>query len=72
MIDPEFEWDDAKAERNFARHGVAFEAIRRFNWDSCVTFDDRRYDYGERRQVSFGLVEERLHAAVWTVWAGAG
>lgn len=26
--DPEFEWDDAKAARNLARHGVGFEAIR--------------------------------------------
>jgi uncharacterized DUF497 family protein len=66
MIGPEFEWDDSKAQRNLARHGVAFEAIRGFDWSSCVTFDDLRFDYRERRQVSFGLVGERLHVVVWT------
>jgi uncharacterized DUF497 family protein len=50
--------------QGLSRHRVAFDAIRSFDWNSCVTFDDLRFDYRERRQVSFGLVGERLHVAV--------
>lgn len=28
MRDDEFEWDDAKAARNWAEHGVGFDAAR--------------------------------------------
>ena len=33
MIDDEFEWDDAKAAVNLAKHGVSFEV-------ACSVFDD--------------------------------
>ena len=64
--DPEFEWDDEKARRNLARHGVAFETIRSFDWSTCTTFPDVRFDYDEPRLVSHGLVGARLHVAIWT------
>jgi uncharacterized DUF497 family protein len=70
MDDPDFEWDSAKAGPNLARHGVAFEDIRRFDWETCATFEDRRADYCEQRFVSHGLIADRLHVAVWTVRGG--
>jgi uncharacterized DUF497 family protein len=66
MIDPEFEWDDAKAARNLAQHGVRFEAVRSFDWTDAMTREDTRGDYGERRFVSIGRIGRRLHVAVWT------
>jgi uncharacterized protein len=63
---PDFEWDEAKAAGNLALHGVAFDAIRRFDWETCATFEDRRAAYGETRLVSLGLIGTRLHVAVWT------
>ena len=63
---PDFEWDDAKAAYNLAEHGVPFKAIRRFDWDACLTAEDTRFDYGEPRFVSVGPIGERLHVAVWT------
>lgn len=65
--DPDFEWDDDKAARNLAQHGVGFAVIRKFEWETCTTFEDRREAYSETRFVSHGVIEDRLHVAVWTV-----
>jgi uncharacterized DUF497 family protein len=67
---PDFEWDEAKAADSLARHGVQFSAIRRFDWNTSSTFEDRRTDYGEPRFVSHGLIADRLHVAVWTLRGG--
>ena len=63
----DFEWDEAKAADSLARHGVPFSAVRRFEWESCTTFEDRRADYGEARLVSHGLIADRLYVVVWTL-----
>lgn len=65
--DPDFEWDDDKAAQNLARHGVGFDAIRAFDWETCHTDEDRRVAYGEARLISLGLIRDRLHVAIWTV-----
>ena len=57
MRDDEFEWDDRKAARNFARHGVRFEMARQaFSDDFSFARDDDREDYGEERYNLLGLV----------------
>jgi uncharacterized DUF497 family protein len=66
----DFEWDEAKAAGNLVRHGVTFDGIRRFEWDTCATFEDRRTDYGEVRFVSHGLIADRLHVAIRTMRGG--
>ena len=67
MQNDDFEWDDAKAPENLAKHGVSFDA-------ACLAFDDvfaiaredRRHDYGEARFVLLGMVEDRLLAVAYT------
>jgi uncharacterized DUF497 family protein len=56
-----FEWDEAKAEANRAKHGVAFEeAVTAFDDPrGFEVYDDRRA-YGEDRWVWFGRVSGRL------------
>jgi uncharacterized protein len=45
-----FEWDPEKANRNLARHGVAFEqGARAFADKFAVEWIDDREDYGEER-----------------------
>jgi uncharacterized DUF497 family protein len=40
-----FVWDPAKAERNFAKHGVSFEDAWEFDWAGAVVVDrSRRVD----------------------------
>ncbi|MEM6438278.1 MAG: BrnT family toxin [Pseudomonadota bacterium] len=66
-MDDDYEWDADKAEGNLARHGVPFDAVRRFRWAGRVEGEDRRYDYGEARFVAFGLIGDRVHTLVYTL-----
>lgn len=50
----EFEWDEAKAKGNLAKHGVSFEIVYSFDWDSSPIVLDARFDYGEARYLAFG------------------
>lgn len=63
-----FEWDDAKAASNEARHGVPFEYAARIFADAAriERVDDRR-DYGEERSVTYGHIDGRLHVVVYTL-----
>ena len=57
----DFEWDDAKATANLAKHGVRFEQAREaFNDPFAIDFVDDRDDYGEHRLILLGMVESRL------------
>jgi len=55
-----YEWDKAKNHRNLAKHGLAFEDAERVFAGPCVTFEDDRFDYGEERLVTLGLLAGRL------------
>jgi uncharacterized DUF497 family protein len=62
-----FEWDSVKAQSNLEKHGVAFEDVEHFEFESSETVEDNRQDYGEDRYVSLGLIGRRLHALVFTM-----
>ena len=64
-------WDEAKRQADCAKHGVDFAQIDGFDWATAVTREDRRGDYGERRFLSTGVIDGRLHVCVWTVRAEA-
>jgi len=50
MRTDDFEWDDAKAAPNYARHGVTFAmACDVFDDPFAVIEIDDRQDYGENR-----------------------
>lgn len=70
MQSTEFEWDDAKAADNFAKHGISFDAASRVFQDpfAIERLDDRR-DYGEERFVIVGMVDERLLFVAFTMRA---
>ena len=68
MQGDDFEWDDDKAARNLADHGVSFDAARRaFNDAFAVQREDRRQNYGEDRFLLLGMVQERLLAVAYTM-----
>ena len=54
------EWDDAKNRSNFAKHGLDFADAELVFAGPCVTFVDNRFDYGEERFVTLGLLAGRL------------
>lgn len=59
-----FEWDDDKNATNIAKHGIGFERASQIFRNWVFTEVDDRFDYGETRLISIGLVEG---AAVLTV-----
>jgi uncharacterized DUF497 family protein len=64
----DFEWDDAKAGANLAKHGVSFDQARdAFDDPFAIEFVDDREDYGEQRLILMGMVENRLLVVAYTM-----
>ncbi len=55
----ELEWDQAKDQHNIEKHGIGFEAVRGFDWESALIY--RNYRKGEHRWVAVGYIGSRLH-----------
>ena len=55
-----YEWDVAKNRSNFAKHGLDFADAEQVLTSPCVTFVDSRFDYGERRLITLGLLAGRV------------
>lgn len=66
----EFEWDEAKSRRNFRERGFDFEFATRIFDGPCIEEDDARKDYGERRIVATGKIEESIFVVVYTRRSG--
>ena len=51
-----FEWDEAKRLYNLRRHGLDFADVEVVFAGETATFLDDRFDYGERRFHTYGLL----------------
>ena len=60
------EWDENKRLANLKRHGFDFVGIEAVFENETRTVVDDRFDYGETRFVTFGLLEGRVIAVVHT------
>jgi len=60
----DYEWDEAKRLINLRKHGIDFIDVPVVFDGDIVTVEDARYDYGERRFVTFGLLQGRVIAIV--------
>lgn len=59
-------WDEPKRRRNIELHGLDFEGAEAI-WDNfTVTREDTREDYGEKRIVTFGLLNGEVVVLVHT------
>ena len=71
MSNDDFEWDEAKAAENYAKHVVSFEtATRVFDDAFAIERLDDREDYGEDRYSILGMVDGRLLYVAYTVREG--
>lgn len=52
----EFEWDEEKNAANIRKHGVGFEQAKDIFEGLVVTDVDDRFDYGELREVGYGMI----------------
>jgi len=63
----EFEWDDAKAASNLAKHGVPFPYAARVFLDAdVIDIDASQPGDGEVRRKAVGMIEGRVFTVVYT------
>jgi uncharacterized DUF497 family protein len=66
-----FEWDEQKRCENIRKHRLDFrDCAAVFRWRT-LTFVDQRFDYGEERWRTVGLLRERVVAMVYVVRGNA-
>lgn len=68
MDNDQFQWDDDKAARNYAKHGVTFEAAQDVFKDPFAhEWADNSQDEREQRFSILGMVENRLLFVAFTL-----
>jgi uncharacterized protein len=60
-----YEWNEAKSLANRIKHGIGFDMMARFEWETALEFIDDREDYGELREVAIGFIGVRLYYLVF-------
>lgn len=51
-----FSWDEAKRQANLANHSFDFADAEAVFRGPTFTFEDDRYDYGEKRFITLGML----------------
>ena len=62
----DFEWDDTKRKINIRKHGIDFINVPLVFDSYTLTIEDDRYNYGEERSITFGILEGRVVVIVHT------
>ncbi|WP_375450820.1 BrnT family toxin [uncultured Devosia sp.] len=62
----DYEWDEGKNGINYVKHGVGFEIVLQFDWDTSVIRLDQRYEYGEVRFRAFGRIDGQSMCVAFT------
>ena len=64
----DFEWDNQKNQQNIVKHGFDL-LFAKFVFEDKNVFDfaDERFDYGEKRRIAIGKVENRCVVVVYTM-----
>ncbi len=61
-----FEWDEQKRLINIKKHGIDFVDVPAMFEHDIVTVMDDRFDYGETRYQTLGLLKSRVIMVVHT------
>jgi uncharacterized DUF497 family protein len=62
----ELEWDEVKRRANYAKHGLDFRDVEKVFQEMTLTAEDDRQDYGEKRFISLGKLEDMVVVVVHT------
>lgn len=54
------DWDEAKRGANLRKHGLDFADAEQVFTGITYTIEDRRFDYGERRFITLGLLRDTV------------
>ena len=53
-----FTWHEDKRQSNICKHGLDFSKAVKVFEGATFTFEDTRFDYGEQRFVTIGLLDD--------------
>lgn len=59
-----FEWNEAKDRANLKKHGISFDEARLIFEGPTLSRVDDRFDYGETRYITVGLIREIVAVVV--------
>ena len=59
-----YEWDEDKRQSNIDKHGIDFESMYDFEWETAVTEPSPRG--GEMRYIGIGYIGDRLRTVIYT------
>ena len=62
----DFDWDENKNKANIEKHGIDFIDAPIIFAGYTLTIEDDRYDYGEERFITFGVLGGRALSVVHT------
>lgn len=60
------EWDENKRRENIRKHGIDFADLPPLFDGVIVTIEDTRFDYGENRYITLGLLKYHVIVVVYT------
>jgi uncharacterized DUF497 family protein len=60
-------YDPAKRDKTLEERGLDFEDAAKVFAGPQLTLSDERRDYGEIRYLTYGLLDDRMVAVVWTL-----
>ncbi|MBF0428667.1 MAG: BrnT family toxin [Magnetococcales bacterium] len=60
-------YDTTKDASNKEKHGLSLQDAAYLDWRSVMVMPDDRRDYGELREVGYGLIGDRLHCVVFVM-----
>ena len=61
-----FTWDEQKRKKTLNERGLDFADARKVFSGPAFTFEDERFDYGEKRLVTLGLLDGEVVSIVHT------
>lgn len=61
-----FKWNENKRNLNIGKHGIDFNDVKTVFDGYTFTIEDTRFDYGEERFITFGLLNGRAVVIVHT------
>ena len=61
----EVTYDPSKSEANIRKHGVSFDMVRGFDFETALIDLDDRDDYGEDRMIGLGFIGLDLFVLVF-------
>ena len=53
-----FEWDENKNQINWQKHGFNFNDAKELFANEFWAYEDTRQDYGEKRMIGYGFVQD--------------